>query len=65
MGVAAVDEQAVLGGYMNTRALSNATNRCIISGQSVRESMEQAAEEVNVELKRKQEMYNINPEGLK
>ncbi len=61
----AVDEQAVLGGYMNTRALSNATNRCIISGQSVRESMEQAAEEVNVELKRKQEMYNINPEGLK
>ncbi len=56
---------AVLGGYYTTRNLTNAFNRCVINGQSVRESMEEAAEAVNIELKRKQEMYGVNPEGLK
>ncbi len=54
---------AVLGGYYNTRNLTNAFNRCVIDGQSVREAMEEAAESVNIELKRKQEMYGVNPEG--
>lgn len=56
---------AVLGGYYTNRNLTNAYNRCVIEGQSVRESMEEAAEQVNLELKRKQEMYGVNPEGLK
>ncbi len=56
---------AVLGGYYTNRNLTNAYNRCVINGQSVRESMEEAAEEVNTELRRKQEMYGVNPEGLK
>ena len=55
---------AALGGYFTNRHLTNARNRCIISGPSVRESLEQAAEDINKELKRKQKMYNVNPEGL-
>ncbi len=55
---------AALGGYFTSRHLTNARNRCIISGQSVRESLEEAAEAINKELKRKQQMYNVNPEGL-
>lgn len=58
-------DQAVLGGYITTRSIGNAINRCIINGDSPRESMEQCVEEINIELRRKQEMYNINPEGLK
>lgn len=55
----------VLGGYFTTRHITNAFNRCVISGQSVRESMEEAAEDVNKELRRKQQMYKVNPEGKK
>ncbi len=55
---------AALGGYFTNRHLTNARNRCIISGQSVRESLEEAAEDINKELKRKQKMYKVNPEGL-
>jgi len=55
---------SVLGGYYTERHLANAYNRCIIEGQSIRESLEEAAEEINKELKRKQQMYNKNPEGL-
>ena len=55
---------AALGGYFTNRHITNARNRCIISGQSVRESLEQAAEDINKELRRKQKMYNVNPEGL-
>ncbi len=58
-------DQNVIGSYMTTRSLTNAINRCIINGQSVREALEQAVEEVDIELKRKQEMYNLNPKGLK
>ena len=61
----AYNDQNVIGSYMTGRALNNAINRCIINGQSVREALEQAVEEVDVELKRKQEMYNLNPKGLK
>ena len=57
-------EQVVLGGYMVDRVLSNAQNRMITQGQSAREAMEQAHEEANAELKRKQRMYKINTEGL-
>lgn len=61
----AFNDQNVIGSYMTGRSLGNAINRCIIEGQSVREALEQAVEEVNVELKRKQEMYKLNPKGLK
>lgn len=54
----------VLGGYFTGRHTTNAFNRCVISGMTVRESLEQAAEDINVELRRKQKMYGVNPKGL-
>ncbi len=53
-----------LGTYLCSRTLSNAYNRIVVTGtQTVREAMEQAHEELDTEMKRKQVMYRVNLEG--
>ena len=49
----------VLGGYYTPRLIYNAWNRTVIGGKDARDSFEQAVEEIAVELKRRQEEYNI------
>lgn len=56
---------AVLGGYFTGRHITNAYTSCVTQGKSVREELERAAEAINKELRRKQIMYGVNPEGLK
>lgn len=45
----------VLGGYFNTRHVSNAINRVVVSGISPRDSLEQAVKDINAELRRRRE----------
>ncbi len=53
-----------LGTYLTSRTISNAFNRIVVSGtQTVREAMEQADEELDKEMRRKQIMYRVNLEG--
>lgn len=49
----------VLGGYYTGRNLSNAWNRIIIEGQPVRDALEEAVEDINRELRMRQEEYGI------
>ncbi len=49
----------VLGGYMTTRHLTNAWTTVVISGGDVREALEQAVEDINRELRMKQEEYGV------
>lgn len=49
----------VLGGYFTSRHISNAWNRIIIEGMNVRESLEMAVEDINKELRMKQEEYAV------
>lgn len=53
------EQPVVLGGYFTTRHLTNALNRCIISHQPVRDSVEYMVEQINIELKRRQESQGI------
>jgi len=51
---------AVLGGYFTSRHLLNAFNRvCVSNTMDIRDSLEQAVKDVNKELKRRQESYNV------
>lgn len=53
-----------LGTYLATRVIGNARNRIIVTReQTVREAMEQADEELDVEMRRKQLLYRVNLEG--
>lgn len=45
----------VLGGYFNTRHVTNAINRVIVSGISPRDSLEEAVKDINAELRRRRE----------
>ncbi|MBR4073089.1 MAG: extracellular solute-binding protein [Clostridia bacterium] len=45
----------VLGGYYVTRHITNALNRVIVSGINPRDSIEEAVEDINKELKRRRE----------
>ena len=47
----------VLGGYYTGRDLANAWNRCVIDGESPRDSLEQCVKDTNTELKRRQTQY--------
>ena len=47
----------VPGGYFTLRHVSNAWNRVVLGGMNVRDSLEQAVEDINVELWNKQEEY--------
>lgn len=49
----------VLGGYFTDRHLNNAWNRVVISGQRVRDALEEAVEDIDRELRMKQEEYGI------
>lgn len=51
---------AVLGGYFTSRHLLNAFNRvCVSNTMDIRDSLEQAVKDVNKELQRRQESYNV------
>ena len=50
----------MLGGYYTSRHLSNAWNRIINNGQSVRDALEEAVYDINRELRAKQEEYGIH-----
>ena len=53
-----------LGTYLMSRCVSNAYNRVVVMGsQTPREAMEQADEELDKEMRRKQIMYRVNLEG--
>lgn len=49
----------VLGGYFTDRHLNNAWNRVVVSGQGVRDALEEAVEDIDRELRMKQEEYGI------
>lgn len=49
----------VLGGYFTSRHINNAWNRVIIDKEPVRDSLEKAVEDINRELRMKQEEYGI------
>lgn len=52
-----IESQVVLGGYYTSRHIVNAWTRCVESGEDFRSSLEEAVEDINIELKRKQEEY--------
>ena len=45
------------GGYYTSRHIVNAWTRCVESGEDFRSSLEEAVEDINIELRRKQEEY--------
>jgi ABC-type glycerol-3-phosphate transport system substrate-binding protein len=49
----------VLGGYFTGRHLINAWNSVVINGVPVRDALEKAVEEINRELRMKQEEYGV------
>ncbi len=49
----------VLGGYFTNRHINNAWNSVVISGEPVRDALEKAVDEINRELRMKQEEYGI------
>jgi len=53
------DMPIVLGGYFTTRHLVNAWNRIVLGEAPVRDSLEKAVRDINVELKSRQEEYGI------
>lgn len=57
------DPPTVLGGYFTSRHLGNAFARCFYSNYSTRDSLEEAVEQINKELVRKQELYGIFADG--
>lgn len=54
----AKDIPNVLGGYFTPRHINNAWNRVVLGNQDVRSSLEEAVEDINKELRMKQEEYN-------
>lgn len=54
-----IESQVVLGGYYTSRHIVNAWTRCVESGEDFRSSLEEAVEDINTELKRKQEEYGV------
>ncbi len=55
----AKETPVVLGGYMTTRHLTNAWTSVVISGMDIREALERAVEDINRELRMKQEEYGV------
>lgn len=52
-----IESKVVLGGYYTSRHIVNAWTRCVESGEDFRSSLEEAVEDINTELRRKQEEY--------
>ena len=53
----AKETPVVLGSYFSNRHLVNAINRTVIQDRSARDSLEEAAEQINMELSRRQKSY--------
>ena len=49
----------VVGGYYTTRHMTNLWNKVVVNGANLRDSLEEAVEEINKELRMKQEEYGI------
>lgn len=49
----------VLGGYMTPRALNNAWTRTVIGGMKARDSLEQAYNEISIQIERKKKEYGV------
>ena len=52
----------VVGGYYTTRHMTNLWNKVVVNGANLRDSLEEAVEEINKELRMKQEEYGITHE---
>lgn len=52
----------VVGGYYTTRHMTNLWNKVVVNGANLRDSLEEAVEEINKELRMKQEEYGITNE---
>jgi ABC-type glycerol-3-phosphate transport system substrate-binding protein len=52
----------VVGGYYTTRHMTNLWNKVVINGANLRDALEEAVEEINKELRMKQEEYGITDE---
>jgi ABC-type glycerol-3-phosphate transport system substrate-binding protein len=48
-----------LGGYMTPRAINNAWTRTVMSSMKTRDSLEQAFDEISIEMERKQLEYGV------
>lgn len=57
-----IESPFVLGGYYTGRHLTNAWTRCVEGAEDFRDSLEEAVEDINIELRRKQIEYGIFPE---
>lgn len=57
-----IESQVVLGGYYSARHVTNAWTRSVESGVDFRDSLEEAVEDINTELRRKQAEYGIYAE---
>ncbi|SDO42896.1 ABC-type glycerol-3-phosphate transport system, substrate-binding protein [Paenibacillus sp. yr247] len=55
------EQPFVPGGYFTTRHIANAWNRVVLSGENVRESLEQAVKDINKELEAKQKEFGVSP----
>ena len=49
----------VVGGYYTTRHMTNLWNKVVVNGANLRDSLEEAVEEINKELRMKQEEYGL------
>lgn len=49
----------VLGGYFTTRHVDNAWNKVVLQGKNPQEALEDAVREINRELSKKQEEFNV------
>ncbi len=54
------EQPVVPGGYFTTRHLSNAFTRTVMNGESPRDSLEEAVEDINSELLAKQKEFGID-----
>ena len=61
----AKEQPIVLGGYFTSRHINNAWSRIISNGQSVRASLSEAYNDINRELRAKQEEYGVVPNEKK
>ena len=52
----------VVGGYYTTRHMTNLWNKVVVNGANLRDALEEAVEEINKELRMKQEEYGITDE---
>ncbi len=53
------ERPVVLGGYFTTRHVDNAWNRVVLQGENPRESLEEAVRDIDRELRKKQEEFNV------